>query len=218
MTLDGPSSDQREHWKEKVLFFAGGGVVTAGLLLGLVLLLEPRTAPEPAALPLAPSESSAPQPVADRKADHDPALSFYRALGEAEPDPVKFMKLPGLSTSAAPVPVVPPVAPKRSPPPRPEPIAAVSPAPRPTPAPVRTEGEFLVQVAAYSSSDAAQALVLRLQGKGYRAAVAPKTATDRQVWYRVRIGPYADRAGAEAVLAEVHRREGLSGMVLRERG
>jgi DedD protein len=57
-------------------------------------------------------------------------------------------------------------------------------------------GAFLVQVGAFGSADAARKLVAELRSAGYSAEVAPITRNGKTL-HRVRVGPEADKAGAE---------------------
>lgn len=67
----------------------------------------------------------------------------------------------------------------------------------------RADG-FVIQV--FSSSDEAQAeaLVQRLRGGGYRAYQASESVDGRTV-YRVRVGPYPDRTGAQREAEKLKR-------------
>ena len=56
---------------------------------------------------------------------------------------------------------------------------------------------YLVQVAAVSKQDDAEALVEALKKKEYPAFVAPSAATDKL--FRVQLGPFADIKDAEAM-------------------
>lgn len=76
------------------------------------------------------------------------------------------------------------------------------------------EGEFLLQVASYRKPDAAEALKARLALKGFQARVVRADLGPKGTWYRVRLGPYPDRAAAESVRDRVER-AGLEPMVMR---
>ena len=60
---------------------------------------------------------------------------------------------------------------------------------------------YLVQVAAVSKPDDAQALVDFLKKKQYPAFVASNTSTDKL--YRVQVGPFGDIKEAEAMRARL---------------
>lgn len=82
---------------------------------------------------------------------------------------------------------------------KPEPRRAETTAPAPAP-----EDGFVVQV--FSSGDQTQATRVRdkLQTSGYSAFLSP-VEVNTQTMYRVRVGPYADRAEAETAAARVKR-------------
>jgi len=95
-------------------------------------------------------------------------------------------------------PAKPPVKPAVKPPvraPKPAPTATPSAAPTPAPVPapaVRAEGKWSVQVAAFSTKDRAETAARKLSGQ-----VAPAG----KLW-RVRMGPFASQAEAQAALAK----------------
>jgi cell division septation protein DedD len=119
--------------------------------------------------------------------------------------------LPVVATKAAPPPVatVPAPAPAPSPPPQtPAPTPAVStPAPAPTPAAPTGVGKYTVQVAAYDTRGAAEALASKLRERGYESRVWGTAAP-----FRVRIGHYATRAAAERELTALQAKQ-MSGFV-----
>jgi len=103
--------------------------------------------------------------------------------------------------------------------PAPEPVVMTP--PHPTPAPVKTHvpaaggtvaraarGGFSVQVLASSDAARAKALVQRLKSKGYAAYVVSEGGDKL---YRVRVGHYEGRDGAEALKARLLMAEGLRG-------
>jgi septal ring-binding cell division protein DamX len=112
-----------------------------------------------------------------------------------------------------------PVAPRTTPaapapretPPAPTPAAA-----RPEPAPARPapsapaatdvagDGQVVIQVFSSRDREQAQSMVAKLVGAGRDAYLAP-VEVDGQTMYRVRIGPFADRARAQQVADEVRR-------------
>ncbi len=77
------------------------------------------------------------------------------------------------------------------------------------------QGAFVVQVLA--TRDAAQARRLRdrLAARGLPAVLSEGRA-GRQATYLVRVGRYADRRGAEAVLRKLRGEKGLTPWILRE--
>jgi rare lipoprotein A len=83
-------------------------------------------------------------------------------------------------------------APGPLPSPRPVATPAPRPNPKPTPAPVAAHGAFVVQVAAFSTQDRASGVAAKLGGRVSAAG---------RVW-RVRLGPFANQADAQAALAK----------------
>jgi cell division septation protein DedD len=108
---------------------------------------------------------------------------------------------------------------------RPQPPAATPPAATPPPAPATqkpapatqkpapavTDGWYL-QIGAYRSRQNADRQVQDLKAKGYAAAVAPSAAGGL---YRVRVGPFADRAEAVRQQARLKTEEGTGSSVTR---
>jgi rare lipoprotein A len=78
-------------------------------------------------------------------------------------------------------------APKPAPRPAPTPTTAAAPAPRPA-----AQGSLVIQVAAFSAQDRANSIASKLGGR---------VSTAGRFW-RVRLGPFATRAEAEAALAK----------------
>jgi cell division septation protein DedD len=95
------------------------------------------------------------------------------------------------------------LAPTAVPPtPVPAPTAAPVPAPKPAAAAKSaSKGPFHVQVLATKNAAAADELAKRLKGEGFAADVA--TIPGKPGWFRVHIGPFKDRAKAEAVAKKI---------------
>jgi cell division septation protein DedD len=85
-------------------------------------------------------------------------------------------------------------------PPKPVPTPAPTPAPKPTAKPA-PKGPFYVQVLATKNAAAADELAKRLKGEGFAADVA--TIPGKPGWFRVHIGPFKDRAKAEALAKKI---------------
>jgi DedD protein len=110
---------------------------------------------------------------------------------------------------------------KSSAPPAATAVAATEPA-RATPAPVRAPppeagprpapGGWAVQVGAFGSVATANGLVNKLQADGYRAFVAP-TQRGGKTLHRVRVGPEAQKAGAERLAGQL-KAKGLPATVV----
>ncbi|CEG57610.1 SPOR domain-containing protein [Legionella fallonii] len=84
----------------------------------------------------------------------------------------------------------------------------------PTTRPVQaTRGNFMVQVAAFKARQDAEHMKGMLILKGFNVNVVPITHQTRGVWYRVVVGPYANRALAQRAQETLARNERLRGMV-----
>ena len=121
-----------------------------------------------------------------------------------------------VATKTAPPPVATAPAPAPSPPPQtpaptptvstPAPTPAVS-TPAPTPVASTPAGKYTVQVAAYDTRGAAEALASKLRERGYESRVWGTAAP-----FRVRIGHYTTRAAAERELSALQAKQ-MSGFV-----
>jgi len=87
------------------------------------------------------------------------------------------------------------------------PLAKLTPA-----APLR---EFWVQVGSFASRSRADALGQRLSDQGIVSRVTTRTS-GTEVFFRVRVGPYASRVEAEKFLAWVQRVDGMDGSYISE--
>jgi hypothetical protein len=76
-------------------------------------------------------------------------------------------------------------------------------------------GRLAIQVGAFSTSRAAEALAKSLRDKGYAVVVSPGAAAGESRW-RVRVGPLATRSEAEATAARLKRVEKLPTWILNE--
>jgi cell division protein FtsN len=87
---------------------------------------------------------------------------------------------------------------------------AASPAPA-KPAPAKTTKkvtEYWIQTGAYKSQSKAEQLASQLGAKGLSGRVF-SYAVKAETWYRVRVGPYMNKAEAEKFLVEVKKFQGL---------
>ena len=75
--------------------------------------------------------------------------------------------------------------------------------------------EFWVQVGSFASRSRADALGQRLSNQGIVSRVTTRT-TGANVFFRVRVGPYASRLEAEKFLAWVQRVDGMDGSYISE--
>jgi len=79
--------------------------------------------------------------------------------------------------------------------------------------PAPASGGVLLQVGAFGTRGPADTLMNRLKKKGYAAFVF--TAASGPAPFRVRVGPFADRAEAARASARLKKEEGLSPLVTR---
>ncbi|MGH8122853.1 MAG: SPOR domain-containing protein [Rudaea sp.] len=84
-------------------------------------------------------------------------------------------------------------------------------APVPTLAANRAGG-YAVQVGAFKSEEEANKLRDRLRNGGV-AAFIDRTGDGEQALWKVRVGPYADRGGADAALASIKQKFQITGMI-----
>jgi DedD protein len=181
--------------------------------------------PKAQPLPVLPADvgtEEAPTPTASASAASSPASALASApvpLPLPVPVPVP-VPVPGPTPAQSKVaPVVLAAAPVAPPPPAPKPVAAPAAAPavpleKPVAAssPAAESGRFVIQAGAYSEAGKlreARAKIEKLGLKTYTQVVD----TDKGSRTRVRVGPYATRAEAEAVAAKV-KRSGLPAAVL----
>lgn len=97
----------------------------------------------------------------------------------------------------------------------PPPVATPTERAAPAPAPVRTtvpskeaDGPFWVQIVVTSNAEKADDLAKKLKADGFKPVVSPVTGK-KGLTFRVRVGPYPDRAKAEAAAAKVQKAEKL---------
>ena len=62
---------------------------------------------------------------------------------------------------------------------------------------------YSVQVASFLAPERAERLIQELTSKGYQAYVHPFEAPGRRLWYRVKVGKFADRATAHLTLEKL---------------
>ena len=90
-----------------------------------------------------------------------------------------------------------------------EPSAAGPPEPEtgpPAPTAVETPGMYVLQLGAFTRQEQAESLKARLALVGMKARIQP-VRLDRQMWYRVRIGPTTDlqQLNADRARLQEHR-------------
>ena len=76
---------------------------------------------------------------------------------------------------------------------------------------------FAIQVGAFSMSEAARAMIAKLEAKGYKSYVAAGAAARDGRW-RVRIGPFGTREAADRQAAVIKHEQQLPTWVLSEEG
>jgi cell division septation protein DedD len=162
-----------------------------------------------------PTKAAAPTSVED--------LSYFNRL-EGEKKPTETLKPPPAKTVATPSPAaVPPPATPPTPPTgtaatpaastttgSPKPAAPKPAAPAPAPArPAEANAAvppgqgWVIQIAALTAANEANAIVKRWTSRGYNAYVQPPSNTN--AFYRVRIGPYKTQAEADAAEAKLKK-------------
>ena len=118
-----------------------------------------------------------------------------------------------LDADVAKVAPVAPAAAAAATPPAPKPVEAPKPvAAKPVTAPAAASTGFAVQLAAFSKPADATALRDRLRAGGF-SAFTESVTTDKGTLTRVRVGPVATRAQADALKAQVKAKVGVDGIV-----
>lgn len=136
-----------------------------------------------------------PEPVSEPVADDDDAA--------VEPAPVQARPAPTTTTTTTTVP------------PRPTTTTTPPPAPataKPAPAQAAAAGGWYLQVGAYRSRENADRQAQQLNAGGFTASVAPPAAGGL---FRVRVGPFADRAEAVRIQGRLRSEEGLASSLTR---
>ena len=131
-------------------------------------------------------------------------MTFYSTLNAPEESPSP--------PPSAPPPVAPPravVTPPVTPPVTPQ-------APTRQDQAVLTGNRYSVQVGSFRARQQAEQLQRRLLAKGYAARVEASTVPGRGIWYRVRIGDFADRGAADRAAQRLVAQEHLSVMIMNE--
>lgn len=73
----------------------------------------------------------------------------------------------------------------------------------------RVRETYSVQVASFLAPERAQRLIRELTSKGYHAYVHPFEAPGQPLWYRVKVGRFADRATASLTMQELGNPEAM---------
>jgi DedD protein len=155
--------------------------------------------------------SSAPAAVASSEASAVAKPAVEAPVGPSV-EPADATTAPARIAAAAPTTAKVVREPGAAPPTVETPPAATPAEPKPPPASTAAGG-WAVQVGAFGSAETARKLVRDLGGAGYGAFVAPVNRGGKTL-YRVRVGPTADKAGAEQ-LAQRLKARGLPATVVR---
>jgi DedD protein len=75
-------------------------------------------------------------------------------------------------------------------------------------------GDFQIQVASFRDKPEADAYVEQLRLRGHRAHAESARVPSRGLWYRVRIGPFKEKAKALAYKAEFEAKEGMAAFLV----
>ena len=78
------------------------------------------------------------------------------------------------------------------------------------------QGGYAVQVGSFAAAGDAGVFRQRLLDKGFTAFVVEADLGKKGLWYRVRLGPYADAATAKSVQQLVEKKEQIKGFVTRQ--
>jgi len=189
------------HWR---LLLLGGFIL---LLVGVLIFLHTMNQPSdsesnsPASTATASSSPALPRPPLNDSSDQNSSetFTFYRTLqdpSEAKSEPLRL-------------------EPKQ---PTTPPIRAAEPSLRATklaPQP-RSKGYFL-QVAAFRERSTAINLVSRLEKQGYSANLLVHKFGSKEIWYRIRVGPYPTRSRAEVAARRLKAEERLHPYIARSR-
>ncbi|MEO8504880.1 MAG: SPOR domain-containing protein [Acidobacteriota bacterium] len=94
-------------------------------------------------------------------------------------------------------------------------VTETSPAPAPTtPATTTATGEMVVQVFSSADGEQAKKTLTRVNKGGYKAYLSP-LLVGKQTMYRVRIGPFTDRAQAQKIADQVRKKFRLDTWITR---
>lgn len=97
--------------------------------------------------------------------------------------------------------------------PRVPPSAAVKTVDAKSVAPAAGRGAYSVQVASFKARQDAEHMKGLLTLKGFNVSIVPINHTHRGVWFRVVVGPYANRTLAQKAQIDLARNERLRGML-----
>ena len=96
---------------------------------------------------------------------------------------------------------------------RPQPVSALVAAPQPEPK-VKPRDGFFLQLAAFRERDRAEALLKQITDKGIMAFIEEAPASQGQVTYRIRSGPFSDPIEAQEAADTIFSRSGQRAMIM----
>lgn len=178
-----------------------------------------------------PESEVAAEPTAETPADATPPptkvapneLDYGARLGDGKTPPATAAAPADTKTEAKPEakPVEPPSPPeaetapvaKAATPPAKAATPPAKAAAKTPPPPAAKSGNVLVQVGAFNDEATAKSLASRLTRKGYAAFVF--NAPSGPLPHKVRVGPLADKAEADKVMARLKKEEGFSPFITR---
>jgi DedD protein len=164
----------------------------------------------------APTESSGTAELQPMPAQDDSAESDAGEAAQVQPDASAVAR----SEDEQPQPVAPEPVPQPAPvAPTPAVVAAEQPQPAPRSSPAPRSGAatspvtgWMVQVGSFASRDNAARLARDLKSAGFAASMSESRAGGKSL-YRVRVGPEAERAAAQAVVTRLRGR-GITGAAI----
>jgi DedD protein len=155
-----------------------------------------------------PDQGPAARPEPTSKPGTVPAQETPQASGSSSATP-DAMPASGADGTTADRPAAKEAVAAAPPPQRPAPEAKAN---TPAPAAARSDaaastvqGGWVVQVGAFSTAEKANKLAAELKSAGFRAYVSPVSKSGKTL-QRVRVGPEADRSGAEGIAAKLKTR------------
>lgn len=182
----------------------------------------------PVAGPSVSAAAATTAPVLPAKQDD---LTFYENLGKEDTAPLgSGINLPPVVKAVEKPPVVPPIplpelpiVKKTAPVVTVAKVAPVVPAAETPPVALNAplpdsdpQGGYAVQVGSFAVAADAGALKQRLIDKGFSAFVVEADLGKKGLWYRVRLGPYADAAAAKLVMQVAEKKEKIKGFISRQ--
>ena len=78
------------------------------------------------------------------------------------------------------------------------------------------QGSYAVQVGSFAAAGDAGVFKKRLLDKGYSAFVVEADLGKKGLWYRVRLGPYADAKAAKTIQQLIEKKEQIKGFISRQ--